>query len=47
MTSNRAVTYLGPGKVAVQEIQYPKLEVQDGPGVPRRTSAANASMVSS
>src|ERR1700736_105173 len=34
MTSNRAVTYLGPGKVAVQEIQYPKLEVQDGPGVP-------------
>src|SRR3978361_193939 len=33
MTSNRAVTYLGPGKVAVQEIQYPKLEVQDGPGV--------------
>ncbi|MDT5334298.1 MAG: glutathione-independent formaldehyde dehydrogenase, partial [Mycobacterium sp.] len=34
MTSNRAVTYLGPGKVAVQEIQYPKLEVRDGPGVP-------------
>src|ERR1700694_5844555 len=34
MTSNRAVTYLGPGKVAVQEIQYPKLEVQDGAGVP-------------
>ncbi len=34
MTSNRAVTYLGPGKVAVQEIQFPKLEVQDGPGVP-------------
>jgi glutathione-independent formaldehyde dehydrogenase len=34
MTSNRAVTYLGPGKVAVQEIQYPKLEVQGGPGVP-------------
>ncbi|MDT5045091.1 MAG: glutathione-independent formaldehyde dehydrogenase, partial [Mycobacterium sp.] len=37
MTSNRAVTYLGPGKVAVQEIQYPKLEVQDGPGVPPAT----------
>ncbi|MCW2560720.1 MAG: fdhA, partial [Mycobacterium sp.] len=34
MTSNRAVTYLGPGKVAVQEIPYPKLEVQSGPGVP-------------
>src|SRR5882757_3358232 len=34
MTSNRAVTYLGPGKVAVQEIPYPKLEVQGGPGVP-------------
>ena len=33
MTGNKAVAYIGPGKVEVQEIPYPKLELQDGPGV--------------
>ena len=33
MASNRAVAYTGPGTVEVQEIPYPKLELQDGPGV--------------
>jgi len=33
MAGNRAVAYMGPGKVEVQEIPYPKLELQDGPGV--------------
>jgi glutathione-independent formaldehyde dehydrogenase len=33
MPGNRAVAYMGPGKVEVQEIDYPKLELQDGPGV--------------
>ena len=33
MAGNRAVAYLEPGSVAVQEIPYPKLELQDGPGV--------------
>jgi len=33
MAGNRAVAYIGPGKVEVQEIPYPKLELQDGPGV--------------
>ncbi|MFC3689411.1 formaldehyde dehydrogenase, glutathione-independent [Aquipuribacter hungaricus] len=33
MASNRAVAYIGPGTVEVQEIPYPKLELQDGPGV--------------
>ena len=33
MTGNRGVAYIGPGKVEVQEIPYPKLELQDGPGV--------------
>ena len=33
MAGNRAVAYMGPGKVEVQEIDYPKLELQDGPGV--------------
>ena len=33
MPGNRAVVYLGPGKVEVQTIDYPKLELQDGPGV--------------
>jgi glutathione-independent formaldehyde dehydrogenase len=27
------VAYIGPGKVEVQSIDYPKLELQDGPGV--------------
>ena len=33
MAGNRAVTYLGPGKVEVRGIDYPKLELQSGPGV--------------
>src|SRR6201993_2451415 len=33
MTGNRAVAYIEPGKVEVQDIPYPKLELQDGPGV--------------
>ena len=33
MAGNRGVAYVGPGKVEVQEIPYPKLELQDGPGV--------------
>ncbi|MGV9867648.1 formaldehyde dehydrogenase, glutathione-independent [Rhodococcus koreensis] len=33
MASNRAVTYIGPGKVEVRDIAYPKLELADGPGV--------------
>ena len=33
MAGNKAVAYIGPGKVEVQEIPYPKLELQDGPGV--------------
>ena len=33
MAGNRGVAYIGPGKVEVQDIDYPKLELQDGPGV--------------
>jgi glutathione-independent formaldehyde dehydrogenase len=33
MSGNRAVAYLGRGRVEVQTIPYPKLELQDGPGV--------------
>ena len=33
MASNKAVAYIGPGTVEVQDIPYPKLELQDGPGV--------------
>ncbi len=33
MPGNRAVAYLEPGHVEVQTIEYPKLELQDGPGV--------------
>jgi len=33
MSGNRAVAYIAPGKVEVQTIDYPKLELQDGPGV--------------
>jgi glutathione-independent formaldehyde dehydrogenase len=33
MTGNRAVTYIRPGEVAVRDIPYPRLEIQDGPGV--------------
>ncbi|WP_432561890.1 formaldehyde dehydrogenase, glutathione-independent [Kineococcus sp. SYSU DK003] len=30
---NRAVAYLGPGRVEVQTIDYPTFELKDGPGV--------------
>ncbi|MGH3342083.1 MAG: alcohol dehydrogenase catalytic domain-containing protein, partial [Carbonactinosporaceae bacterium] len=33
MTANRAVIYRGPGNVAVETIDYPGLELRDGPGV--------------
>ena len=33
MSGNRAVAYMGPGKVEVQEVDYPSLELRDGPGV--------------
>src|SRR5687767_10874852 len=33
MAGNRGVAYIGPGTVEVQDIDYPKLELQDGPGV--------------
>jgi len=33
MPGNRAVAYLGPGRVEVHTIEYPKLEMQDGAGV--------------
>jgi glutathione-independent formaldehyde dehydrogenase len=33
LAGNRGVAYIGPGQVEVQEIDYPKLELRDGPGV--------------
>ncbi len=33
MAGNRAVAYIEPGKVQVQTIDYPKLELKAGPGV--------------
>ncbi|WP_371406704.1 formaldehyde dehydrogenase, glutathione-independent [Kribbella sp. NBC_00662] len=33
MPGNRAVIYKGPGAVAVETIDYPALELKDGPGV--------------
>jgi glutathione-independent formaldehyde dehydrogenase len=33
MTGNKAVTYMGPGKVEVHTIDYPTFELRDGPGV--------------
>ncbi len=33
MAGNRAVAYIEPGHVEVETIDYPKLELQDGPGV--------------
>src|ERR671925_2049963 len=33
MPGNKAVAYLEPGKVEVQTIDYPGLELKDGPGV--------------
>src|SRR5213083_1699121 len=33
MADNRGVAYMGPGEVEVQSIDFPKLEMRDGPGV--------------
>lgn len=33
MSGNRAVAYMGPGRVEVQDIGYPDLVLRDGPGV--------------
>lgn len=33
MSANRAVTYMGPGKVEIRDIDFPELELRDGPGV--------------
>jgi glutathione-independent formaldehyde dehydrogenase len=33
MAGNSAVAYVGPGKVEVKTIDYPELELKDGPGV--------------
>src|SRR5450830_266800 len=33
MAGNRAVVFQGPGRVSVESIPYPTLELQDGPGV--------------
>jgi glutathione-independent formaldehyde dehydrogenase len=44
MTGNRVVVYKGPGEVAVEAIDYPKLELPDdvvnGLGVARRAPHA-------
>src|ERR671930_27780 len=33
MADNRGVAYMGPGKVEIQDIDFPTFELQDGPGV--------------
>ena len=33
MSGNRAVVYKGPGRVGVENIDYPELVLKDGPGV--------------
>jgi glutathione-independent formaldehyde dehydrogenase len=33
VAGNKSVMYMGPGKVEVADLDYPKLELQDGPGV--------------
>jgi glutathione-independent formaldehyde dehydrogenase len=33
MADNRGVAYIEPGKVEIQDIDYPTFELQDGPGV--------------
>src|SRR4051812_39679186 len=35
MADNRGVVYMGPGEVEVQNIDFPKLELVAGPGVPK------------
>ncbi|HEY7267626.1 MAG TPA: alcohol dehydrogenase catalytic domain-containing protein, partial [Solirubrobacterales bacterium] len=33
MADNRGVSYVEPGKVEVRDIDFPELELKDGPGV--------------
>ncbi|WP_426633753.1 formaldehyde dehydrogenase, glutathione-independent [Planosporangium sp. 12N6] len=33
ISGNKAVTYLGPGRVEVQSTEYPRFELREGPGV--------------
>src|SRR5918999_5053793 len=42
MAGNKAVAYIGPGKVEVQTIDYPELELKDGPGVDPRNVGRKA-----
>ena len=42
MSDNRGVVYMGPGKVEVQEIDFPKLELTPGPGVPKANEGRKA-----
>jgi len=42
MAGNRGVAYMGPNTVEVHEIDYPKLELHDGPGVNPANVAASA-----
>ncbi len=42
MADNRGVVYLGEGKVEVQDIDYPKLELVPGPGVPKENEGRKA-----
>jgi len=47
MASNRGVAYIKPGTVEVQDIDFPKLELRDGPGVHPANVGRNASTASS
>jgi glutathione-independent formaldehyde dehydrogenase len=42
MGDNRGVVYMGPGEVEVQDIDYPKLELTPGPGVPKENEGRQA-----
>ncbi|MEA2308077.1 MAG: glutathione-independent formaldehyde dehydrogenase, partial [Thermoleophilaceae bacterium] len=42
MADNRGVVYLGEGKVEVQDIDFPKLELAPGPGVPKENEGRKA-----
>src|SRR3978361_1160927 len=42
MADNRGVVYMGAGKVEVQDIDFPKLELTPGPGVPKANEGRKA-----
>ncbi|GAC1320400.1 MAG: formaldehyde dehydrogenase, glutathione-independent [Thermoleophilaceae bacterium] len=42
MADNRGVVYMGAGKVEVQDIDFPKLELAPGPGVPKANEGRKA-----